>query len=78
MVEERRRRVRSSSQGDDTRPLEIVNPLVKTSPPNSSEAMKAPTPQEQLTMPRRRSNDYSFFDYSLIPDKMGPPELRRK
>ena len=61
-----KRRIRNSSQGEE----DYDHPSGEFANSNSP---KAPPPAKTMKAAnRRKSEQYSFFDYSMIPDKMGP------
>ena len=67
-----------NSQGEDgAPPLPITTPATKTvttptSPMSpSGEAAVKPELEARKARERKASESYSFFDYSMIPDKMG-------
>lgn len=69
----RQRRVRMSSQGDDGPPLPVTTPATTPTTPLSPVS----APEEPVFPPKAKTRErkvsehtYSFFDYSMIPDKM--------
>ena len=66
-----------NSQGEDCAPpLPITAPATPATTPtsplsSSGEAAVKPEVEARKARERKASESYSFFDYSMIPDKMG-------
>ena len=61
-------------QGEDD-PRPVGKPLSPSKSPTSG-GLLSPGGRP-ATKPRKSTSDYSFFDYSLIPDKMEPAKRQK-